>query len=418
MSAAQGIVQAGIGWSSARSSLTLPGVTNIASGLTLATGVPYFIAASKNPATTNFVAKNLNNGSVLSAAVANANSASAPSGGSTVGAAPGFGSATGNELCGNVRPVLHVHAGASGLGRRHLGLLVSALGAVLAGLARPGRDSPSSGSAIHDGRRAFGIYLMSWMRGPALGGLSTDIIPADRRTVWQPGVTYNGGITNRTTVFTTLTPIGGGSDDTAAIQAACNACPAGQVVAFSAGTFIVNSTIDLTNCPNITLRGAGPGTGATGGNLANDSASVLVGGGTGTFLNKANRLTDTSNIIINIGHGFQDFLTSINFAADVAVGARSCTVVSSPGVSVGDFVFIDEDTTNEPDVFWGLTNQPPGNPHRGDFGRLGRSLTQVMRVTAVSGNTVTFETPFHHSFTVANNAQLTPYSVAPQFTRA
>src|SRR6185369_13425908 len=53
-------------------------------------------------------------------------------------------------------------------------------------------------------------------------------LPSDRTTLWQPGVTYNGGIPNRTTICATLSPSGG--DDTAAIQKALDACPDGQVV--------------------------------------------------------------------------------------------------------------------------------------------------------------------------------------------
>jgi polygalacturonase len=67
------------------------------------------------------------------------------------------------------------------------------------------------------------------------------ILSADRATTWNPGVRGAGGIPTRTTVCSTLNPRGGTSDDTAQIQAAINACPAGQVVQLAAGTFLVNS---------------------------------------------------------------------------------------------------------------------------------------------------------------------------------
>jgi hypothetical protein len=44
------------------------------------------------------------------------------------------------------------------------------------------------------------------------------IIPSNRVPTWQPGVTNNGGIPNRTTIYKTLSPSGG--DDTPAISAA------------------------------------------------------------------------------------------------------------------------------------------------------------------------------------------------------
>ena len=54
------------------------------------------------------------------------------------------------------------------------------------------------------------------------------IVPADRGTTWNPGIP--GGIPARTTVCATV--VAGGN-----IQAAINACPAGQVVQLGAGTW-------------------------------------------------------------------------------------------------------------------------------------------------------------------------------------
>ena len=89
--------------------------------------------------------------------------------------------------------------------------------------------------------------------------LSTGVLPADRATTWNPGMMGVGGIPVRSTVCFTLTPRGGALDDTAQIQAAINACPAGQVVQLAAGTFIINSGNFLLINKGITLRGAGPG---------------------------------------------------------------------------------------------------------------------------------------------------------------
>ena len=85
------------------------------------------------------------------------------------------------------------------------------------------------------------------------------VLPADRATAWNPGMMGVGGIPVRSTVCFTLTPRGGALDDTAQIQAAINACPAGQVVQLAAGTFIINSGNFLLINKGITLRGAGAG---------------------------------------------------------------------------------------------------------------------------------------------------------------
>ena len=87
----------------------------------------------------------------------------------------------------------------------------------------------------------------------------SDLLPGDRPTAWNPGMRAEGGIPVRSTVCATQTPRGGGLDDTAQIQAAINACPAGQVVQLAAGTFIINSGNFLLINKGITLRGAGPG---------------------------------------------------------------------------------------------------------------------------------------------------------------
>jgi hypothetical protein len=69
----------------------------------------------------------------------------------------------------------------------------------------------------------------------------TTFLPADRVTIWNPGVMC--GIPQRSTTCATLSPRGGGADDSARIQAAINACPIGQVVKLEAGTFIIQRRV-------------------------------------------------------------------------------------------------------------------------------------------------------------------------------
>lgn len=86
-------------------------------------------------------------------------------------------------------------------------------------------------------------------------------LPADRATVWQPGVTYNSGIpTTRTQCGATLTPSGG--DDSTQIQNAIDACASGHYVLLGPGNFQISSNSDsqlsITKS-GITLRGSGAG---------------------------------------------------------------------------------------------------------------------------------------------------------------
>ena len=69
-----------------------------------------------------------------------------------------------------------------------------------------------------------------------------EMIPADRRTDWNPGATVGvpGGIPHRTTIGVTVdaAKYGTGSVDASnALGAANDACPSGQVVFIPAGTY-------------------------------------------------------------------------------------------------------------------------------------------------------------------------------------
>jgi hypothetical protein len=226
----------------------------------------------------------------------------------------------------------------------------------------------------------------------------TGIIPANRMTAWQPGVTYNGGIPNRTTVCASLTPSGG--DDTSAIQAALNNCPANQVVQLAAGVFKITRPINITS-GNITLRGAGPGQG-----LATGKQGTFVADSTATILYY--QPTVSWGPILSIGNDPSQ-VTSYNLASDAVQGNYSLTLTSNPGLSVGQLVKVDQNTDNDPDVYWGPNHDGPGGTSRQWFMRQDRSLAQIMEITAVNGNTVTFDTPFHHNYTTAGSAQLSTF---------
>ena len=85
----------------------------------------------------------------------------------------------------------------------------------------------------------------------------SEIIPDDRLAPWQGNVGVPGGIPTRTAIFMTISPSGG--DDSAAINAALNSCPAGQVVKLSPGSFRLDGPIATWNKSNYTLRGSGQG---------------------------------------------------------------------------------------------------------------------------------------------------------------
>jgi hypothetical protein len=240
------------------------------------------------------------------------------------------------------------------------------------------------------------------------------LLPPMNQTTWAPGVR---GIPVRTTVCATIdaSRFGNGAyEASAAIQAAINVCPAGQVVQLSAGRFRMDDHVTITK--GITLRGAG----------------FRV-----TTLEKTNQMAEQEGIII-VGPSrwpYIDETTAVNLTADATPAAMSVTVASAAGFAPGQFVKLDEDdytTANwmaMPPRLDGSTPQvlatdrivwPIHNPATsGDLplpgglswhSRPGRPLSEIKEVTAVSGNTITFSTPVHVLYSTAKKAQLTRYT--------
>jgi hypothetical protein len=244
--------------------------------------------------------------------------------------------------------------------------------------------------------------------------VGTGLVPEPSLTTWAPGVR---GIPTRTTVCATVnasTYGNGASEASAGIQAAVNGCPVGQVVQLSAGTFTLNNYVLINK--GITLRGAGPRQ---------------------TTLQKTNQTAEQEGILI-VGPSrwpHIDETTAVNLTADAVKGATSVTVQNAAGFAPGQFVKLDEDDYSTAQwmalparldgsaplilatdrIVWPIHNPPiPGDlPVPGGLSwhsRPGRALSEIKEVTAVNGNTVTFSTPIHITYTTAKAAQLTRYT--------
>lgn len=203
-----------------------------------------------------------------------------------------------------------------------------------------------------------------------------DFLPADRLTVWNPGLNAIGGVPSRTTVCQTLSPSGG--DDTAAINGALSACPANQVVLLGTGTFTVNGTIYVGS--NKVLRGSGTGSTILNGpdNTSGGPIGIQIGGASGTN-------------------------STVNLTADALKGTYTAQVASVPaGLAVGSLVSVDQldDMTI---VNYG---DHPGSSADWNFSRTNRSIAQVNEVAAINGTTITVTAPWHITFKVSQTAQL------------
>ena len=180
----------------------------------------------------------------------------------------------------------------------------------------------------------------------------------DAYTNWHnAGLASIGGYPRRTKVCATLSPLGSGRDDAARIQNAINACPAGEVVQLTTGTFSIMQAdvVDINKA--ITLRGSGtcdnssspycqtvinipdgslewsgncgktlPGTACTGG------PELLMGPPLYTPLWSGCALDGKTAACAG----------AIPLAADAAAGSTTVQVTHTNNFSVGMWVLIDE----------------------------------------------------------------------------
>jgi hypothetical protein len=218
----------------------------------------------------------------------------------------------------------------------------------------------------------------------------SQIIPADRLTVWNPGLNAVGGIPHRTTIDTTLTPSGG--NDTQTIQNALDNCPANQVVMLGPGTFnITGEGLTIRNS-NIVLRGSG------------SSQTTLI------KIDEA----DYHYPVIIIGKRWFHYTVARDLTADAAKGFNSCTISDASGLKVNELIYINQlsdDTRSDTvppvrKVYWGTNLPNPSDAGRGWFCEQNRPIGQTLEIASINGNQLTFTTPFHIGFETALQAHI------------
>ena len=265
----------------------------------------------------------------------------------------------------------------------------------------------------------------------------SSLLPPDRDASpnWKmAGLQSVGGIPNRTTVCATVNPLGSAQDDTTNIQKAIAACPAGEVVALGAGTFTIAEGNYVLLNKGITLRGAGPGVTTL---QRTNGCPPLNPSSTGSCG------TAATPIIIVGPERYNNNPVSSNLTADVAEGAYSVTVASTSGFSVGQIVLLDElsgaswqpDLTVAGEQIWAASDfrveynmhwpaesgDDPGNctssgcgaGGTGDafswFSRYDRVTNEHHVISAINGNTITFDSPTTISYRASHTAQLSYY---------
>ena len=290
------------------------------------------------------------------------------------------------------------------------------------------------------------------------GSCPPPLLPPDRMVAWKPGVTYNGGIPTGYPSCTTLTPLGGGMDDSVQINNAVASCAAGTVINLSAGTFLLT---------------ANPGSGYSNNFILINKGLILRGAGAGvTFISKPQNDTPISpdsgsaspiDVWPSISIGPSVFggsdgdpncngLTAYNasfmqlLTADTVIGSTTAVVQNGSIFSAGQFVIMDETSgaIMRPDLIglstsvlvsdnylvqWdqhnpsvitddgiaygltpGTTNNYAGNGSGTDeacwYCRQDRPQNEIKEITAVKGNVITFSSPIHNTYRTSHYAEL------------
>jgi len=149
-----------------------------------------------------------------------------------------------------------------------------------------------------------------------------------------------GGIPNRTTICSTLSP----GATVSQINSAVSSCPSGEVVYLSPGTYNgLNGAIQMKS--NVTLRGAG----------ANQTFLVWAAPGSCGFAGMICIWNGDGN-----WQGGPD--NSANWTAGYAQGATSITLSSYANLKVGQILNLDQvSPTSDPGSIWVCVNNPNGS---------------------------------------------------------
>ena len=205
---------------------------------------------------------------------------------------------------------------------------------------------------------------------------SSGVIDSSRVIDWS-NAGIPGGIPNRTTVCTTLSPGATASQ----ISSALTSCPANQVVALNAGTYSLSGGIDFSGANNVTLRGAGP-----------DQTLLVFSSGAASCETQGAAICVAGSSRIWTGNPG----TVHNWTSGYSKGSTQITFDSVSGWSVGQLLVLDQlnDSSDTGGVF--LNDTTAYGQEGGSPGRSGpRSQQQFVEITAINGNTVTISSPIY-----------------------
>lgn len=242
-----------------------------------------------------------------------------------------------------------------------------------------------------------------------------NILPSTRAIDWTlAGVP--GGIPSASWPIAAAVRPAASGDSTSLIQNALNACGTNRVVMLAAGTYNVTR---LHIPPHCVLRGTGADKTILNGTLITNAISIaLVTTGGGTMHQSV--VTDGAYAMIELGNFGNDthapltgswspnYSNAVNVVSGNAQGSTTINLSSTTGISPGMFLQVDQvnDGTlvmvhgNNGDCSWCGRQDAQGNL---------RSQGQIVRVTAVTGDAVTFFPALMVSYTLT--PQATPFQM-------
>lgn len=171
----------------------------------------------------------------------------------------------------------------------------------------------------------------------------------------------------------------GTHDDTAAIQAAITACPAGQAVYIPEGTYRISASLNLKS--NMAVRGAGP--------------------------TKTKIIQHASTHIFNLSG--RDSYAYANAVSGYTKGSDTIVVDNASAFQVGDMVRLDQ--LNDPSLVTSLGTE-------GNCGWCGRengarALFEDALVTAINGTSIKLSHPVYYTFQADFDPELGRQSRSP-----
>ena len=231
------------------------------------------------------------------------------------------------------------------------------------------------------------------------------MLPISRTVDWtQVGI--QGGVpSGNWPIYTTLSA-SGGADDSVAIQKALDAAhtayPHGAVVLLNPGNYTLhrasivayNRTDDyaagIYECglvidhSNVVLRGSGPN--KTTFNYG-DGANIISLGT--TYLS-------ASNVVF------------INVTSTANKGANSITLANTTGISVGTILVVTQKNPTDTDGNPLVDTKGYGGSSASGHNLLNNAMTQINRVTSISGSTVTLEVPLYFNYDTVPQVYVLP----------